>query len=288
MRFILIITLGSLFFLFGCFTYEVQYDGPPEEEDVINELPKSLVYVSGGRVFLSNHYGLDSLIINTGSSVEIASINNDHTKVLFKEAGEEIQEYDIALGTISRFIPGSADAIFFDYHPNGQLIFHFTLGGLLSIEGGDLYPNNPLDLKQFFPASSGFRRVHGATILPNNEIVMSIYWEGFGVNYDIIRTDGTNVLDSRPKNTTYEQFRVNPSGTELLASDNFGLEPRLNDINIFNLAHNNFSGSILGTPNSYISEDFGYLVSDDFLNEIFIPNNSVIVPVFGNVTSIDY
>lgn len=289
------IYLFFLLILSSCYTYEPQFEGPfdPSSESVDQELSKTLMYTSSGKLYLSNDYGLETVQVSDDDVfVQYASINNNHTKVIYKVNGEDIAVYDIESQTIERRVENSRDAVFCDFHANNESIYYFTSKGMMYVDGTQLYNTNPLDMTEHLTVSSSSSYNFGsAVILPNNDIIASFKFF-FGNSRYIARINETEQIKSRqlthssgPLYNNLEHMRINHTGTLLHASEVVvgGIRSMEIDINTLEVETNSKNYSL---PHSYLSQEVGYFIYDD--NTLVIPEGDDQFILNSSPSSLDY
>lgn len=265
----------------GCFNYETQFEGPYSVDDPIldPEIPRELVYVSGGSVYLANQFVQDSVIIDNSGEVQIASINPSHTDILFKRSGENIQIYNIEEERVTGEIAGSVNAIWFDYHSNNETIY-YLIGDDLHTQGPPLLSENPKDLRDFFAINID---IIGAVITGGGDIIYTLKVTGGNTTY-IIRTDASNETQNKyereiPNAVRY--MRINDDDGSLLGSSAPGND--LVEILPSFGGYDWFTSAQFGVPTS----DGAYTVSNNS-RVIETPNGTTVDITTGNVTSIDF
>jgi len=272
----------------SCYNYETQFDGAYdtniEHENLVPT--KSLIYTVNGDLVLSNDYGFYKEIYGENLDIEKASINNIHTKVLYKESNKPIVVFDLETWTIERTIAGSENAEFFDYHPNNESIYYFTPQGLLYVDGPPLYSVNPLNMKTNL--SEGFSaayRVASAVILPNNDIIACLArFNSTGYRY-LSRFNEFEEIRYERIEETLEQMRINHSGTKMRAVGMPNWSYRDVTLDVDSLTYD-YRGNVFSLPHSYQDENQGYRIDDD--DRLYIPGGERFFVESDDVTSMDY
>lgn len=277
-----IFSLGLILFLGSCFDYETQFEGPYNDEDGVQiESSKGLVFAAGGDVYLSDPAISKIEKIDSIGNVEIASINNAHTKILFKRGSSNIQIYDIVTGTIIDEVPSSNNATWFDFHANNETVYFLT-GWIMDTYGPDVLVSKPIDLE---PINTKGGSIRGAVVIENGNILFSI--QGSLYNY-INETDGVTELNSDLALGPYRKhLRLNKAG------DTFWGATNQNKVYVHNFAEtiltSHYSNASFGVPTEIT---VGYLVSPAVGggDDIYLPSSStgVSIPTSAKITSIDF
>ena len=264
----------------SCFNYETQYEGPySDSENTGGSFPKELVYVAGGKVFLADRFVEAAITLDDSGSVKVASINNDHTKVIYKTANANIQIYDIETETVTGEVPGSENAVWFDFHSNNETIY-FLDNNILDTFGPEILPSHPLDLGAL-PGVSG-DIVYGVTITPTNRIYFSIASSSTNTEY-LYSTNGTVILNTRIINEIRSDFRLSPDNSDIWMTVDDGLDDVL-IVNTSNLVTTfSLSDVVYGVPTIGTN---GYVVTR--LNEILTPQNNRVEISNSPITSVDF
>ncbi|MEM1323018.1 MAG: hypothetical protein AAGG75_22320 [Bacteroidota bacterium] len=271
----------------GCFDYETQFEGPYEDmEDTTSppiELPKVVVFVAGGKVYLADENINQIDTIYSSNDVRIASINNEHSKVAYKRLGENIQIYDIEEGRIVGEIANSENATWFDFHANNQTVY-YTNGWELTTYGPEVLLTNPTDIRQLSPLSGNGVFFKGAVVLENGNIIYSLSALGFGDR--LYLSTGTSNIASFTGTEFRHFLRINAAENELWAASEFDNKlhiHRTTDLSEIRTDRDHF----LGAPTS---NGAGYKVRiiDEEIIQIPFLNLSVSSPGDERVTSIDY
>lgn len=262
----------------ACLDYETQYEGPYEESFSDQSLARVLVYVAGGNVYLANRLAQDSIIIDNSGSVTIASINHEHTKVIFKSPGQNIQIYDIESGNISGEVPNTGLATWYEFHANNETIY-FQIGVNLDTYGPEVLPSRPVNLMLVSGLIGG--RVTSPVILENGEVVFPIHSASILNTRYLFHIDGNDVISSRVTTGGYEHCRLSADEFALWSGNEFG---RLYINRIQELTPISFFNDLLiGAPVSFNS---GYTVNDD--NQIITPEGQLTNSPGGVISSIDF
>ena len=268
----------------ACYNYETQFDGPYDGSEIIEDvaLEKAVVYVAGGNVYLADRFVRDSIVIDNSGTVTIASINNAHTKVIFKQESKNIQIYDIALKTISGEVLDSEEAIWFDYHANNESIFFMEADGTLDTFGPEILATRPVDLKTHANIA-GTVYVRGVTVLENGEFIYSILSaSGFFNTWYLVRSNGDNAPVLREVPNYRKYLRLNQEEDALWATTES--VDRLYSYRVPELSTiEDYFQYVFGAP---IGTTSGYKITDD--NEIYTPNFQTIASPGGEITAIDY
>ncbi len=266
----------------SCTKYETQYEGPYSDKDLAennnSELSKELVFVSDGVVFLANKFVSDLLVVSDEGGVQVASINNNHTKVLYKRAGYNIQIYDIASGSNGEEVAGSSNAYWFDYHANNETIY-FLDGSNLHTVGPEVLLQNPVNLINESGIPNGYLR--GATILENGHIVFSVLSLGTFTNRYLFLSDGEDILNTKETQGFMDRIRLSKEEDVLWCGDEYN--NFLRQYSLSDLSSETLSSGVFGAPTG---SNNGYIVTDD--NEIQTPGFGTVEITTGVVTAIDY
>jgi hypothetical protein len=276
------ILLSLILFLGSCFEYETQFEGPYDDEEGKQiQSSKVLVFAAGGDVYLTDPAMEKIEKIDSIGNVEIASINNAHTKIAFKRGGNDIQIYDIATSTIIDEVPSSNNASWFDFHANNETVYFLT-GWKIDTYGPDVMVAKPIDLEAINTKGGSIK---GAVVLENGNILFSI--EGDLYNY-INETDGIIEVDDDFILGPYrEHLRLNK------VEDTFWGATNQNRVYIHNFTESvlssHYSNASFGAPTAIT---VGYIVSPAIGggDDIYLPSSStpVSLPTNAKVTSIDY
>ena len=266
--------------LASCFDYETQFDGPysDEENNTGFKLPKKVVYVAGGNVYLANEFAKDSIRIDNSATVDVASINNDHTNVLFKRTGENINIYNIESESITGQVPNTETAIWFDYHANNETIYFLLSNNLLDTYGPEVLTNRPIDLRTLGSVTGN---VKGVAVMNNGEFVFSKI-SAIGNSEYLIKSDGINILKQFTTTFFHKNFRLNKGENWLWIGDTFddGLYYyRMPEVSKYDDQFDYF----IGAPTN---SGFGYRVTQD--NKIRNSIWETIQSPGGQITSIDH
>lgn len=280
-----IFALFVIFTIGSCYNYEEQYDGAYEDSATDEEIiiPKEVVFVAGGDVYLANQFVEDIIKIDGAGTVEVASINNNHTNVIFKRSGENILIYDIESETITEEIPDTETAIWFDYHKNNETVYHLSSEGILETFGKEVLPNNPINLRSLIIIAGG--TVRGAAIMENGNIIYTVQGNIFSSTHYLLKANGTEVLDYRTTGFYYRKnLRLNRDESTIWATpqDNSFLSYyRTSSLGIYDDDDYELS---LGTPGEATTN--GYTITSE--NEITTPYFVDIPSPGGEITAIDY
>lgn len=267
----------------SCFNYETQFEGPYEDEENIGEeveLPKVLVYVAGGNVYLADRFGRDSIILDNSGTVKVASINNEHSKVIFKPNNENIQIYDIATDRITGAINGTSTAVWFDYHANNETIYFLLSDGFLDTSGPEILANRPIQLKTH---SARFGDPWGVTVLENGHFIFSLLTSTFLNDRFVFLSDGTQILEENETTSALTDMRLNHEETVLWSGDEFGTFLHIDFVPSLNSFDTETSARI-GVP---LTASQGYRVRDNDM-EIQTPDFRIVESPGGRITSIDF
>ncbi len=279
-----IIKLFPLFLILfstACFKYDTQFDGPYKDGDETTvELPKEVVYVAGGNVYLANEFVRDSIKIDNSGTVEVASINNDHSKVLFKRPGQNIMIYDIAAENVIGEVPNSETANWFDYHKNNQTVYYILSDDKLYTNGPEVLANNPINLRTL---SGVFGTVKGVVVMENGNFVFSMASLSSNNKY-LFESDGINILSQYQTTSARTSFRLNASETRLWSG---------NELNSFLYYYRVPQLTQLGDDSQYIlgapiSSSLGYRITDSNPSQILTSISQSIQSPGGQITSIDF
>lgn len=274
----ILLTLGS------CLNYETQADGPydPNEEQEI--LMPSVVYVSNGNVYLGDQFLRDSIIIDDSGQNTLVSINNNHTKVLFKRANQNIQVYDIESASLDEEVPNSEAAFWFEYHSNNKTIY-YLIGNEIVTVGENILEQNPLNLVELagFPNAT----LNGAGVNNNKDIAFSItYTESGQVNHNnyLYSDNGLDpLLIISNQAPPLEYFRFDRNGEFLCSANKNNSDVYVNRTeNAFSFS-GTYSFVEMATP---VTERLGYFV---LANNSIQAINQIIDPSAGMAfTAIDF
>ncbi|MFK7810654.1 MAG: hypothetical protein AB8F74_22795 [Saprospiraceae bacterium] len=280
---ILVVTM--LFTTTACYDYEPQFEGEYEdaENGVIGEvkLPKELVIVAGGDVYLGDEFGLAMEAITSSGNITTASINDDKTKVLYKREGEEVSIYDITAQSEEGRVSGSINAKWFDYHPNSETIYFLTEDGILNTVGPEVLVQNPIDLKTHLNIVGNINPL-GVVLLPQNGFVYT-YYNSFGFSFGMIHSSGTNLIESTSMSSSKSILRINKSASVIHAvSSSAG-----DDVTIYRFPFLGFYGFLNDVKYAVpIDLDRSYSVTED--NIIDVPFGEDIPSPNGAITAIDF
>ena len=267
--------------LFGsCFNYETQYEGPySDSENTGGSFSKELVYVAGGKVFLADRFAESAITLDDSGSVTVASINNDHTKVLYKRVNNNIQIYDIATETVIDEVPDSENAKWFDFHPNNETVFFLSFN-MLDTYGPDVLPTHPIDLGALSGVTGGI--VYGVALAPSNRIYFSVASSSTNTEY-LFYSNGLVILDFKVVSNIKSDFRLSPDYSTLWMARNQGSL----DLEIVFTLGLNFNTILTdvayGVP---IAPETGYRATRQ--NTILTIENNTIEVLSGQITSIDF
>ncbi len=280
-KYLILCIVGALS-LSSCFNYEAQFEGAYEDPEVADPgvLPKSVVLVAGGNVYLADDFFEEIDMIEGVSNVEIASINHAHTKVLFQEDGQNIQIYDLESKSIIGEVPESEKAMWFDYHRNNETVYFLTVNGWMHTHGPDILAQEPFNFRMIDFSS----RVTGAAVLEDGRIVFSTFLPGGINNRSLKLTDQalTRVEEYKLLQASATNFRINEAENILWAGTEFN-----NWMNFYRIPSLNFydddTNMLFGAPLNF---ETGYKVNQ---------NNMISGPGFfskdspgGEITSIDF
>ena len=280
----LVILIGMLFLSSGCLNYETQFEGPYEdvEDNTPVELEKAVVFVAGGKVYLADENINQIETINNSGDVRVASINNEHSKVLYKRQGGNIQIYDIKEERVIDEIANSENANWFDFHANNETVY-YTNSWELTTYGPEVLITNPIDIKQLSPVSGNTVFFQGVAVLQNGNFIYSISVSGFGDR--LYLSDGNSNMASF-LDSEYRQFlRINKDENEIWATNEY--ENKLHIHNTTDLSKIETNDSyFLGAPTSNRQ---GYKITRDE-RTIVIPflSASIDSPENERISSIDY
>ncbi len=154
----------------SCLNYDTQFEGDYNAEEESNT-SNSVVFVLNGDVYLSNPFLKDSTLIASGDHT-LASINNNHTKVLFKSPDQNINVYDIASKSITEEIANTQNAFWFDYHSNNETVY-YLIGNEIFTHGKSLLDKSPLNLAELIGLQDANTTIGSAVIKSNKDIVFS-------------------------------------------------------------------------------------------------------------------
>ena len=205
----------------GCLKYETQFEGPYEDPEIDNEatLPKVLVFVATGTVYLANEYFEDITIVDEGGNIKWASINHNHTKVLFKRFNENIQIYNIASETVVDEVPNSDQATWFDFHANNETVY-YNDGWMLHTYGPAVLLNNPTNLQELSPVSGFSVALRGLAVYANGNIVYSVSTPSTGSR--LYLTDGVSNIADDVWAEYRADLRLSKDETEIWATNQYG------------------------------------------------------------------
>ncbi len=266
----------------ACFNYETQFEGPydPDSEDKEEVvIPKEVVYVAGGNVYLANEFARDSVIIDDSGRIKVASINNNHTKVIYKENNQNIKIYDIESERITGEVPGSQDAFWFDFHANNETIYFFTTDSQLDTYGPEVLVKHPISLRTL---SGVFGNARGGTVLENGDFIFSMESGGTFNNHFLFLADGNEVLEFRTQAVSKTHLRLDKEETILWSTDIFEGSQYITRVPSLSVLDQESQFNI-GAP---INSSQGYRVTRD--NEIYTPQFVTLNSPGGIITAIDF
>jgi len=271
----------------GCLNYETQFEGPYEDvedntADTV-ELQQVVVFVAGGKVYLADENVKQIETIDDSGDVRIASINNEHSKVLYKRQGENIQIYNIEEKRVVDEVANSENANWFDFHANNQTVY-YTNGWELRTYGPEVLIANPIDIKQLSPVSGNSVFFKGVAVLQNGSFIYSISVSGAGDR--LYLSDGDRNMASFTDLEFRHSLRINKDENEIWTAseyDNRLYVHNTTDLSKIKTDANHF----LGAPTS---NGQGYKVTAFDENTIILPFLGVGVESPGNarISSIDY
>jgi len=271
-----ILILYLLFGLFSCEKYEPQFEGAYEDnfDEAGFKPPLQLVYTSGGFVYAADKFGQNVEILNDSGKAELVSINDTHTKIIFKEEGENIEVYDVDAGEVEREISGTSDAIWFDYHSNNQTIYFLSDDGKLDTDGPEILPNRPVNVGSLI----AFMDAKSVVVLPNGEVIVSLYRVNDISKGVLVLAEGTTIKEDINIGSSLHSLRLANSGLTVRGGGyNNG---RVYDFRTVNLSPiDDYIHYVLGCNGDY------FITSD---NEIDLPTGGTLDDVAAPITSIDF
>lgn len=245
-----------------------------------------LVILADGDIYLANEFVEDFKLIEEEGTVELVSINNNHTKVAFKRDNENIQIYDIASDMIIDEVPNSASAFWFDFHANNETVYFYS-SWLLKTYGPEVLLNNPTDIMNLSPISGSSVYIKGVVILENGNIIYSIDAPGAGAR--LYLSDGVTNLANSVFSNFRKNLRLNEAEDALWTASEYN-----NKLHIHNTAtleeedvNDDF---FIGSPINFYN---GYKVLGTNKKRIYYPLSSlgdtwVSSPDGKSVTALDY
>lgn len=283
-----IILLFLLVSLSGCLKYETQFEGPYEDgtvNEIDVELPKELVILAEGDVYLANKFVEDFELIEDQGEVKLVSINHSHTKVAFKRSNENIQIFDIAQNMIIDEVPNSDNAFWFDFHANNETIYFYS-SWLLETYGPEVLQSNPTDIQALSPVSGNTVYLRGVAVLENGDFIYSISTNGVGDR--LYRSDGTTNLESELFSGFRKDLRLNKEEDALWAGSEYN--NRLFFHNPITLVEEDKDDTyFIGAPIGLFN---GYQISINSKDRIYFPTAVGILwvssPDNKNISAIDF
>ena len=268
-------------FLSSCFFYETQFEGPYHDGMPVDTaaLDKTLVYVAGGNVYLADEWHYKAERIDNSGQVTIASINNAHTRVLYKRQGQNIVIYNIATAAVEREIPATESATWFEYHSNDETVYYVLNNRYMDTYGPDVLPFRPVDLISHGGLSSPTQQLGGVAVLSDGRFLFSV---GGGVSYLILSDGNQSGARRRQHFDNPVHLRLSKDEREVWGSVQSG--KRVKKYRTSNLDEIITSLSYaLGTP---ARGERGYYVTAN--NEIYLSSGDLIPGPGGRITAIDY
>lgn len=269
------LSIGLLLGASACFKYEPQYEGTytDSDENIESLFPKELVYVANGNVYLADRFGKNPIILDDSGTVELASINNDHTRVIFKPANQNIQIYDVETETMLEDLNDTQDAIWFDYHSNNETIYFLRSNQRLDTRGPEVLVNRPLNFSNTIPNYS----VNSVVVLTFGNVYAAFSGDAGQQNGRLMQVLGTTVVDSKILPVSLNNIRLEESRNRVVGGS----------FNNMVLAYSTIDLEKLQTFEDYkLAGGNGYFLSQE--DVLIIPNAEDIEELPGEVTAIDF
>ena len=271
----------------SCSNYEAQFEGPYNEESETSAEAKVVVFVVDGNVLLANAVLQDIETIDNSGEVDVVSINNAHTKVIFKRENGNIQIYDIKEERITDEVPNSGDATWFDFHANNETIF-FQTDWTVSTYGPEVIPNNIIDIKSIYPVFVDGNILRGVTMLENGGFIYSVEITPavLSLNY----YDGQENVFQLFNGSIRKHLRLDEEETTLWTSNLAESNVSFHDVTTLDLTGGTTAASF-ATP---VDSDSGFLIIKNWNasgNQAILLPGTTLGRVFSGgqeVSSIDY
>jgi len=245
-------TVLSLLFAWGCSKYEVQYEGPYQDETdktpVASGIKYEILTVENGRIRLY-HRNLVYVktLDNLPTGIQKAAINYAHDRIAYQVPGQNIVVVD-TVGTLLGTVSNSTGAIWFDWHANNQSLCILT-GFNLSFWGPPVSVA-ATNLTSLFPSGSSDREMFCATATADGGIVAAYRYYTFSQGYQnritVLAPDGT------PWHVPLGAYsapwlRADQSGTNILyAQQNAATTPRIWQIEVTSRQNREYSSGTIG------------------------------------------
>lgn len=285
---IYIIFIFIIFELVSCQKYDVQFEGAYDEVNGPPSEAKVVAFVINGNVFMTNARLQDLVEIDDSGDVEVVSINNAHTKIIFKRENQNIQIYDIISQSIEGEVPNSQDAEWYDFHANNETIY-FQTDWIVSTYGPEVIPNNTVDIKNILSDyASGFI-LRGVAISREGDIIYSVQRDNN--SHSLHYYDGQNKYDTEVYVGSYRRhLRLDEAEVALWTSN-----LAQTNISIHSLPNLELTGGANGFSFAGPVNDLqGFLVVENFNNTgkeaILLPGTTLALslPIGLKILSIDY
>ncbi|MEM6964891.1 MAG: hypothetical protein AAF573_09010 [Bacteroidota bacterium] len=258
-----------VFSLSTCQKYDPQFEGAYNEENGPSADAKVVTFVLNGNVCVADARFQDIVVLDDSGDVEVASINHEHTKILFKRANENIQIYDIASMSIDGDVPNSQDAEWFDFHGNNETIY-FQTEWVLSTYGPEIFSTTSVDIKDLYDDYVATDILRGISVLRDGGIVFSVQHSADLLSLHHYR-NGAEVSSQVYTGSARIHLRLDKDETTLWATAQSQANFSRHNLSTLEIEGGSVGFSFVGP----VSSNEGFLVVENFNNT---GNEAILLP----------
>lgn len=279
-------------FLFSGCGYKTIFEGPYSDDLIYStgEIYSQIVFTRSGELVLTDPYFTNIKTMPEVDNIALSAINYRHDLIAYKINGNDIVICDTAF-QIMGTVPGSEEAIFFDFHANNETLYYLTEDGAVGIYGPEI-PRELSHINELVTSSLNTIDAHAIVIAPDGAVVVaySHFINGQGdVNRIAKLRPGSNAEFYDP-DYQVNSLRMDESGDKYFVSVNSGSGQ---DFETFYglMQQPGLKNYYQSSQLSAISPDGEYVLLSKSNNNIIVKHEPGFVyrsPNYSNITSLDW
>lgn len=208
-------------FIFSGCGYKTIYEGPYSDDLIYStgEIYSQIVFARDGDLILTDPYFTNFKTMPEVDNIVLSAINYRHDLLAYKSNGNDIVICDTAFQIIGT-VPGSEDAVFFDFHANNETLYYLTADGAVGIYG----PEIPRELSHIDELVINFENTidaHAIVIAPDGAVVVAYsFINGQVVVYRIAKLRPGSNTEFYTSEYKVNSLRMDESGDKYFVSVN--------------------------------------------------------------------